>query len=61
MSNIRVCLRIKPNIEEPDAQLCDLQVKKIDQSFKVVFNVKKNRSEAKVFTFDQVYDHRSSQ
>lgn len=60
MSNIRVCLRIKPNLEEQEIAPCDLRIKKTESSYKVVFNVKKNRSEAKLFTFDEVYDEKTS-
>lgn len=61
MSNIRVCLRVKPRLGELDSQPIDMKIKKLENSSKLYFNMKKSRAQTKIFSFDEIYTENVAQ
>lgn len=54
MSNIKVCLRIKPQLDDDKAPELPILVKKKEGINKLFF---KYRNDTKIFTFDEIFEH----
>lgn len=52
MSNIKVCLRIKPQLSDDIQPQLPVLIKKNESSNKLYF---KHRNDTKIFTFDEIY------
>ena len=58
MSNIKVCLRIKPQLREDKAPPLPILLKQREGSSKVFF---KHRNNTKIFTFDEIFEEDTTQ
>ena len=61
MSKIKVCLRVKPLLEEEDLRLIPLQIKGKRNEKKLYIRNKKKNKQTKIFNFDEIFEQSCSQ